>query len=182
MSDHAEQPQHAPIHPENSGDAATPNAGHTAAHETVDHSHEAQTGAPQEEQLPISKVVMVGVVSLIIFAVGGAWSLKMRTGMLEEMNPTGSENIPAKMGAEEQGMVDQIPFELNHWVKDDRAAMKDQMEGYGWVDRKAGTIHIPIERAIELQLAEVAKPKPQVVPAPAPTPMPAPSESQEPKK
>jgi hypothetical protein len=167
MSDHAEHSQHAPIHAVNSGDARTPNAGHTAAHETVDHSREMHTGAPQEEQLPISKVVTVGVVSLLIFAIGSAWALKMRTGMLHEMNPTGSEHIPARLGAEEQGMVDQIPFELNHWVKDDRAASKDQLEGYGWVDRKAGSVHIPIERAIELQLADAAKP----APAPAPQPV-----------
>jgi hypothetical protein len=31
-----------------------------------------------------------------------------------------------------------------------RAAQSAKLHGYGWVDRKAGVIHIPIERAMEL--------------------------------
>ena len=163
MSDHAEHP-HPPMPAANAGDVHAPNAGHTAAHDKIEHGHEAHTSAPQAEELPIGKVVMVGVVSILIFAVGSIWALKIRSATIESMNPTGAAHIPASMGAEEQGMVDQIPFDLNHWVKDDRAAARERLHSYGWVDRKAGTIHIPIERAIELQLADAKAPKPAAVP------------------
>jgi hypothetical protein len=121
------------------------------------HGHAHDTTATQAENLPIGKVITVGLVSLFVFAVGSVWALKIRTATIEAMNPSGAIGLPANFGAEEQGIVDQIPFELNHWVKDDRAASKKQLHGYGWVDRQAGTIHIPIERAIELQLAEQKK-------------------------
>ena len=31
-----------------------------------------------------------------------------------------------------------------------RAREQAQLDGYGWVDRGAGTVHIPIDRAMEL--------------------------------
>jgi len=156
MSDHTQQ-QHAPA-------GGPDNAGHTAGHEEVTHGHEEHAAATEGENLPIGKVVMVGVVSILIFAIGSVWALKMRTQTIESMNPSGAPALPASLGNEEQGIVDQIPFELNHWVKDDRAASARQLTSYGWTDQKAGTIHIPIERAIELQLADSAHP-----PAPAPS-------------
>jgi hypothetical protein len=38
----------------------------------------------------------------------------------------------------------------------------------GWVDEKAGTVHIPISRAVELTLKEIAEAKAKPAPAPAP--------------
>lgn len=35
-----------------------------------------------------------------------------------------------------------------------RAAEDDILEGYGWVDREAGTVRIPIERAMDLVVKE----------------------------
>jgi hypothetical protein len=158
MTDHAESP-HAPLTPSAAGDAHAPNAGHTAGHDPHPHAHEAETSIPEAENLPIGKVVTVIVVSLIIFAIGGVWSLVIRKATIASMNPTGAAGIPARLGSEELGMVDQIPFELNHWVKDDRAASHETLSTYGWVDRKAGTIRIPIERAMELQLADAKEQK-----------------------
>ncbi len=125
------------------------------AHAHGGHAHD--TTATQAENLPIGKVITVGLVSLLVFAVGSVWALEIRSATIASMNPSGAIGLPQNFGAEEQGIVDQIPFELNHWVKDDRAASKKQLHGYGWVDRQAGVIHIPIEHAIELQLAEQKK-------------------------
>lgn len=46
-----------------------------------------------------------------------------------------------------------------HWVRRaderrDRARAEERLRSYGWVDRRAGVIHIPVERAIELFAAE----------------------------
>jgi hypothetical protein len=35
-----------------------------------------------------------------------------------------------------------------------RRAEAERLEGYGWVDRKAGVVHIPIERAMDLLSGE----------------------------
>jgi hypothetical protein len=39
------------------------------------------------------------------------------------------------------------------WARQD-AAVHEHLETYGWVDRKTGTVHIPIERAMQLLLDE----------------------------
>ena len=38
-----------------------------------------------------------------------------------------------------------------------RKAEIDRLSSYGWVDRKAGVVHIPIERAIDLVAAEAER-------------------------
>jgi hypothetical protein len=38
-----------------------------------------------------------------------------------------------------------------------RAAEDAELHGYGWVDRQAGVVHIPIERAMELVAREAAR-------------------------
>jgi hypothetical protein len=69
-----------------------------------------------------------------------------------------------------------------------RAAQDGKLTSYGWVDRNAGVVHIPIDRAIELmaeRAATIADPNataaaPVAAPAPptgaptAPQPTPAP--------
>lgn len=34
------------------------------------------------------------------------------------------------------------------------APMRQRLASYGWVDREAGLVHVPVERAVELVLAE----------------------------
>jgi hypothetical protein len=41
------------------------------------------------------------------------------------------------------------------WADSDRA-VRSHLEGYAWVDRRAGIVRIPIERAIDLVCAETA--------------------------
>jgi hypothetical protein len=38
-----------------------------------------------------------------------------------------------------------------------RAAEDAQLNGYGWVDRRAGVVRIPIERALELVVSEAKR-------------------------
>lgn len=44
-----------------------------------------------------------------------------------------------------------------------RAAQKRRLEGYGWVDREAGIAHIPVERAVQIQI-ERAGSSPEAAP------------------
>jgi hypothetical protein len=49
----------------------------------------------------------------------------------------------------EIGIVDQVPFTADKRLPLWRAARKAELESYGWVDRAKGTVHIPIEAAME---------------------------------
>ena len=55
-----------------------------------------------------------------------------------------------------------------HW-QEYRAAATAQLESYGWTDRAAGEVHIPIERAMDLIARRGVAP---LANAPPPTPFP----------
>ncbi len=49
------------------------------------------------------------------------------------------------------GTLEQTPIETSERGLTLRAKQKQQLTGYGWVDRDAGVARIPIERAIDLR-------------------------------
>lgn len=148
----------APGHPSgpNTVTAAPPPS---APEHTLHDGHAHGTGATEPEVIRFGKVIAVGVVSVVLFAIGSVWAMKIRSATEATMNPAGSRHtaLPAGFGAEEQGIVDQIPFELNTWVAKDRVEAAAKLKGYSWVDKQAGVIHLPIERAMDLVVAESAK-------------------------
>ena len=145
--------------------AAAPSA--HAHHVNDGHAHAGPATEP--EVIGFGKVITVGVLSVLLFVIGSIWALKIRTVTETAMNPTvadasgkpvgGSRHtaLPAGFGTEEQGIVDQVPFELNTWVAKDHARATARLQGYGWVDKQAGVIRVPIGRAMELVVAEAAK-------------------------
>jgi hypothetical protein len=122
------------------------------------HAHGAAPGgqgsATEPEHLEIGKVIAVGVISILVFVVGSIWALRIRADVVRAVP---HRPLPASFGAEEQGIVDQIPFELNQWVARDRKAAMAKLHGYGWIDRQARTVRLPIERAMELVVEEGVK-------------------------
>jgi hypothetical protein len=113
--------------------------------------------ATREQDIQFGKVIAVGVISLAVFAVGSIWSVSILHGKQQEMNPSGRVALPAELGQEEIGIVDQVPFDLNRWVHKYKQEQDQRLDSYGWVDRKAGTIHVPIDRAMELLVQEQKK-------------------------
>lgn len=57
---------------------------------------------------------------------------------------------PPQVGAKEIARVFQAPFPLENSARDEREAQRARLDGYGWVDRERGIIHLPIERAMQL--------------------------------
>ena len=49
------------------------------------------------------------------------------------------------------------PAERKALLAEHRAKEKAESTTYGWLDQKAGTVRLPIDRAIELTVAEQAK-------------------------
>ena len=168
MTTPTNQTEAAPGHP--SGPSPEKPAEAPSAPEHTQHDgHGHGSAATEPEVIGFGKVITVGVLSVLLFVIGSIWALKIRTVTEAAMNPVvadasgklvgGSRHtaVPAGFGAEEQGIVDQVPFELNTWVAADHARATAKLKGYGWVDKQAGVIHLPIERAMDLVVAESAK-------------------------
>ena len=114
---------------------------------------------PQEdEQLAWGKIVLVGVAALACFAATVFWSTNILNSTRTEMQPQGRA-MPAQPHPYEVGIINQKPFALDQRAAFKRNEQLAQLHGYGWVDRKAGTIHIPIEKAMELEVRAAAQKK-----------------------
>lgn len=115
--------------------------------------------APQrqeEERLPLRAVGAVAGTALIGFVVATLWSTQILNTQTRMDQPQGPPPTPAKIGEPEIGMVDQTPFELEGRAESLRKEQLRTLESYGWVDRDAGVIHIPIQDAMH-QVAEELK-------------------------
>ena len=125
-------------------------------------------GKQAEDRINFSKVIAVGVVSLVIFALATWWAIAILHGERAEMKNRGEGRMTAEIGKAEIGIVDQVPFNddkrLDRW----RRGRAEWLHGYGWVDREHNLIHIPIERAIDEVIAGSVPPP--VSPAPASVP------------
>ena len=103
-----------------------------------------------EDEIAYGKVILVGVVSLAIFAASTVWAaiiFRNETKKVEEA--TGLVHRPPRVEQEEIGIVDQVPFSVDTRLHRWRAEHDAKLNGFGWVDRAKGIAHVPIERAME---------------------------------
>jgi hypothetical protein len=101
----------------------------------------------EEDRISTAKIVVVGVASLVIFFVAS-----LATGMYLDARRTesGPPRVPPEIGSSKIGMVEQQIFERARRGERDRERREERLRSYGWVDRPAGVVHLPIERAMEL--------------------------------
>jgi len=107
----------------------------------------------ETNDMNLKKIIMVGVVSLAIFAVGIAWAYKLKVDRTAEISSRQAPHTPTEIGKPEIGIVDQVPFDIDRRLDAWRADHKQRLESYGWVDRKKGIAHIPIEAAMDRVVA-----------------------------
>src|SRR5215216_1967643 len=83
-------------------------------------------GGPDNlHDMSLGKIVIVGVVSLTLFAVGILWAYRIWVGREGEIRETtGVAAEPSQLGKTEIGIVDQVPFEIDHRVEKWRADHK----------------------------------------------------------
>jgi hypothetical protein len=107
----------------------------------------------EEDRIAIGKIVLTAVVSLFIFGIGVLWAISIQRGeeksIVTKLNPA----APAEAGAPEVGIVYQWPFNISHYANDKAAEKAAWLSTYGWVDKKAGVVHVPIEEAMQKYLA-----------------------------
>lgn len=106
-------------------------------------------GHKSEDQIDFAKVIAVGVVSLIVFTLGTLWAVTIFHRQTARSRAAAGQAAQPKLGRAEIGIVDQVLFEGDQRLATWRAERAARLNGYGWVDRSRGIVHIPIERAME---------------------------------
>lgn len=131
-------------------------------------SHPHDSGAhPRAETdwINSSAVLAVGFGALAIFvvlsAVAVAWARHSNA-------VTPQAALPPEVGQTKIGLVEQQLFGTNLRGARERAAQQARLDGYGWLDRQAGVLHIPVARAMELVAQGVRVPAGE---APLPPPL-----------
>lgn len=112
------------------------------------HGHSGHDPVRQEEDLIHSPtIVFVGVASLLVFLVAGwvaVWYLNARKA---EHGPLAAAT---EAGKSKVGMVEQDFFDVAVRGERQTVTKRAHLASWGWIDRDAGTVHMPIERAMEL--------------------------------
>jgi len=112
----------------------------------------------------------LGIVVLLIVTAAAAFALL--NGF--RIPRPATRPVPAAEGSAPVAALQSTPQED---LRSYRRAKAAALEGYRWIDRDAGVVQIPIERAMELVAAERAAPQPTQS-GPALPPPPAPGRTQ----
>lgn len=113
-----------------------------------DHSHHPGTRA-EPDRIGTPRILAVGAASLIFFAVASWFTIRYGYDRTRaEMLPDGPATQPAEIGRNKIGLVEQRLFGLAVEPADWRRQQDERLRTWGWVDRKAGVIHVPIDQAM----------------------------------
>jgi hypothetical protein len=110
--------------------------------------------AQADEQIASAKIWGIGIAALIVFALATWWSTSLLRGEQHTLEPRGPIAPGSEVGKPEIGIVDQTPFETNRSAERARHEQMDWLGKYGWIDQRKGTIHVPIDRAIDAYLQQ----------------------------
>jgi hypothetical protein len=103
-----------------------------------------------EEGLNIFKIVVVGVVSLVIFAISAVIAALVLNADEAALNVKGLAPMPADiMKKQEIGIIDMTPFDEDHRLATWNAEKHKALTSWGWVDKSKGVVRMPIEDAMK---------------------------------
>jgi hypothetical protein len=124
---------------------------HEPSHST---EHLPPPEAQADERVATFKIVAVGVIALVVFGAATVWSSRILERSAKTLSPAGPIPAGKEIGKAEIGIVDQTPFETTRGALHSRQRELERLNSYGWVDPQKGTIHVPIDAAIDRFLAE----------------------------
>lgn len=127
---------------------------HPGNHTPVAHAPGASQQPQEKEKIAYGTIMVVSVVSLIIFVIGGYWALGIQRSTEREVIPDGAKPVPAQAGQVEIGLVNMALFTQDKRAQDRAAEQRNQLTRFGYVDAQKQTMHIPIEEAIKQALKE----------------------------
>ncbi len=116
----------------------------------MDDEHNSPAAGHELTDVPIQPIVLVGGAVALMVAVSFALSV----GVFRFFSERPVEAPPNPMAAQspEYPPAPRIEIAPSIEYRQLRAQEDQILSTYGWVDRKAGTTRIPIDRAIDLQL------------------------------
>jgi hypothetical protein len=108
----------------------------------------------EPDRIGTPRILAVGAAALIFFAVASWVTIKYGLERVQaEVLPGGPPAAPAEIGKNKIGIVEQRLFSLAVEPADVRRRQLERLHSWGWVDRNAGIVHVPVEEA----MARVAK-------------------------
>ena len=126
---------------------------HEPSHST---EHMSPPPAQAEEIINWFGVIGIGMSAVIIFAIATFVVWRYLGAREKALQPGGPAVVPA-LGQAEVGIVDQVPFDVTRALQKYRNDQIGRLSSWGWMDRKQGTIHMPIDRAMDLVVQEQQK-------------------------
>jgi hypothetical protein len=110
----------------------------------------------EEDRVASGKILAVGFISIAIFIVGAIWAVSIQNrnmgGVTEE--PLAGTIQAAQPMKPEVGIVFQWQFNQSRYGEAKREEKQAWLDSWGWVDKQAGVVHMPIEDAMKKLLAE----------------------------
>ncbi|HEX9401900.1 MAG TPA: hypothetical protein VF912_17455 [Anaeromyxobacter sp.] len=110
-------------------------------------AHEHGRVKSEVDRIAAGPIVAVGIGALVLFFLA-SWAtigyLRVKEGDRPPLP------VPAEFGQSKVALVEQQLFELSARGARERDAQRERLGSYGWVDRKAGIVRLPIGRAMEL--------------------------------
>ena len=103
----------------------------------------------EPDRIATGRIVLVGVASLVLFFLASVASTMTLRARRAELNPDGPPALPGEAGKAKIGIVEQQLFENVRTGTRWREEQLEHLSTFGWVDRKAGVIHEPVERGME---------------------------------
>ena len=103
----------------------------------------------EPDHIDTPRILAVGVAALLFFAVASWATIRLgydRTSA--EVLPDGPAALPTEIGRNKIGIVEQRLFGLAVEPAEWRARQVERLTTWGWVDRKAGVVHVPIGDAM----------------------------------
>jgi hypothetical protein len=113
-----------------------------------EHAHPPAVRA-EPDRIDTRAIVAVGVASLLLFLAASAVTVLAMQRERAALNPDGPPPWPAEIGKNKIGMVEQRLFELAVEPAELRRRQLERLNGWGWVDRPAGVVHMPISEAMD---------------------------------
>lgn len=110
---------------------------------------------PERDKKPVNgwlvSAVLAGALIVFTFFVVGTWAqLQERQ---RHLNPAGPFE-PPELGKAEINIVNTGLMQLDTRAYDEKNQQLERLHGYGWVDRDAGVVHVPIEQGIDRVVRE----------------------------
>jgi hypothetical protein len=113
-----------------------------------DHEHPPVVRA-EPDKIDTRAILTVGIASLLLFFGASVVTVMAMHRERAMLNPDGPPAWPSEIGRNKIGIVEQRLFELAVEPADLKRRQLERLNGWGWVDRPAGVVHMPIGEAMD---------------------------------